>query len=380
MFEGGIREVDGAGRLLKSIAGNFFHNEIQDNHRVFRYAASMPGKLMPLRLGVGSQVGDGAKGGNVRSLHSITLELMESAIYGRGSGLDSTAWGQIKEATPETKKERDQSKVFYDFMKRHCSLYEGMFSAAEIGVLNFPWQNYYPKNSHRSTDYLANELLINQVPFDFVSEKGIDKGLLNGYKYLFAVDVKYVSDEDVKKFNLFVKNGGTLMILGEFATHDTQLKVRKTLPFSRSGKDLNSFGKGKICRFKSTDISAEYVTTILQETGANHTIDTSCAGLSCMLYAQTAPSRKYVLHLLNYNIPLNYGDESNVCAMGAREIELVIAENEKVKAITCFGLDDKSSKKIKFIQDGATVRFTVPGFDVYQVYEILIKKGYSDAN
>jgi hypothetical protein len=372
MFEGGIREVDGAGHVFKSIAGDFFHNEFQDNQRVFRYSASIPGKLMPLRLGVGSEEGNVTKSGKVRSLHNITLELMEAAIYGRGSGIDSTVWGQIKETTPETKMERDKPKEFYDFIKKHSSLYEGMVSAAEIGVLNFPWQNYYPKNSHRSTDYLANELLINQVPFDFVSEKGIAKGLLRCYKYLFAVDVKYVSDEEVEKFNLFVKNGGTLIILGEFATHDIQLRVRKTLPFSGSVNNATMFGKGKIFRFECTGISTEYITTILQETGTGYEVDALCEGLSCMLYAQTAPLRKYVLHLLNYNIPLNYGDENDVSVLGTREIKMIIAENEKVKEIKYFDLDSKNSKKVDFFQDGAVVRFMVPGFDVYRVCEILI--------
>ncbi|MFH1616691.1 MAG: hypothetical protein ABIG61_16605 [Planctomycetota bacterium] len=362
MFEGGLRQFEGAGRVYKHIAGQFIQDGYQTNIHVCRYTASLPGKLKTLIIAHKTP----------RSKKEVYLGLGELSAYGRGIG-DGSYWGRPWETEDQARKKDNAARSFFDFVKANKRLYEKNYSACEIGIFYWPWQFYYPANKHRNTNYLMDCMITNHIPFDCISEQALEKGLLGSLKYLFTVDVKYLTEEQLNKVKNFVSKGGSLIIMGDFATHDHQCRKRKTLPFASASDNGISHGKGKVYRFPVAEISDKGVTMILQATCAPDLAgNSSWPGLGCILYAKS-DLRGFVLHLLNYNIPLNYGGEKEVQALGKIPIELTLPTNIKVSSVKYADVEKKRFKMVKHKQLGPQLSFTLPGFAAYMVCDIEIQ-------
>jgi hypothetical protein len=362
MFEQGQGQMDGAGRVFKPLAGHFFIDKYQHNMNIFRYTDSFAGKLSAVSLGC-MRIPDIPLPGNAR------LEIGETAAGG-GSGT-SNFWSTLR--LGNNKKDIAESKEaekLYRFLDQQRSLYDNNVSAAEIGVLNFPWQYYYPQNCHRSTEYLANSLLTSGIPFDFVSEQGLARGVLCGLKYLFALDVKYMSENELNRIKAFVHAGGTLIIMGQFATHDLHMQKRKAASLLR-GTNRNSSRQAGVFRYNSTEISNRYVDEILAETGTGYRVPDDAIGVSCALQVKRTSPPSYLLNLLDYNLPLNYIDTTYDYKKRNYEIALALPPKVKVRQVRVVDTHNTKSRKLKHDQAGSTVRFSVPGFDGYTACEIL---------
>ena len=139
----------------------------------------------------------------------------------------------------------DQRAAFTRLAEEHSDWYEGLASAARVG-LAFSIENLHLEDvPHVHAVYRFNHYLTDQqVPFDLLVEEHLaDADYLAGYRVVIIPAARYMADEACRALAAFVEGGGTLVLAGECGTHDLRAQKRAEDPFAHVAE-----GRGRLIR------------------------------------------------------------------------------------------------------------------------------------
>lgn len=100
-----------------------------------------------------------------------------------------------------------------------------------------------------STDYVTEAkaayegAYFTDAPCAFVTERGVEAGVLGKYKLVLLPHAANAPDSVVEAFQRYIENGGTVMAIGECFTHDEYRRLRKTA--------LHTAGTGRLVSYPS---------------------------------------------------------------------------------------------------------------------------------
>ncbi len=121
-------------------------------------------------------------------------------------------------------------KRVFGFHQKHEDVYANLESVAEILVVR-------PKGRFGNTEYggWIRTLTERHFLFDEILENRLFVADLKQYKAIILADAKAINDEDSKRLDDYVENGGILIASGESGCHDAQYEPREQFGFKSMG-------------------------------------------------------------------------------------------------------------------------------------------------
>ena len=344
MAEGGSGP-QGAGCLVKPIIGDIAVREVMDNILDYRYYADIPGDVRPMLLKLGQT--DSAR----------KLCIAEAAAFGSG------AYNGVR---PNS---RDLQRPYIQFILDHRDIYEGKVSAARVAMTFFPMRSFYSGSRHYGAAFqMKDRLAALQIPFDCFSETGLDPDVLRTYDALVVPELAYVSDQQLGTIRDWVDGGGTLVAVGEFATHDDLCRERAALTWLPEPGASATVGAGRVVRFAAIPGRAEMLEALAPKGEMRVVVEPDRLGRPMLRTMAYQDSAEVVVHLLNYSCPVEAGRGDNapeenvtVCAP--------LPQGRSVAAVTCYDPEGEPFTPEFQVRDGACW-FTVPEVPVYVVCRV----------
>jgi len=123
------------------------------------------------------------------------------------------------------------NRLFADY----AEWFEGYTSAAKVGLACCLDDVHLENGEHvRLVNRVSHYLNAQQVPFDFLLEEHLaDEAYLSGYRVAIIPAVRYMSDRQCRALASFMRKGGTLVLIGEVGTHDTDARPRTKSPLAK---------------------------------------------------------------------------------------------------------------------------------------------------
>jgi len=150
----------------------------------------------------------------VQDEHAAELANAEAAAGGSGG-----AFIQPGIAAPEARLK------YRTFFEGNRALFEGNVSYADVGVAFFFDQTYYENLENlRETYQLVLHFADNHVLFDLVTEQNFDS--IDKYRVVVLPDIRFMSDQQIARAELYAAQGGGLIIIGEAATRYMNARTR----------------------------------------------------------------------------------------------------------------------------------------------------------
>ena len=313
------------------------------------------------------------------------------------------------------------------FFEKYKHLYEGFHSAAEVGLAHFFDQFYYYNIDHsRAVRALNRYLADQQIPFDHLIEEDFKPERLLKYKVIILPNIVYMSPAEISAVKEYLKNGGTVVAIGENGTHDRYCRTQKSsadffsdsnkvkglicfdnlsevLPHrgiylepgiqaSRGGKFIQAFSDDRlaryeylaeldrILRFKRYQIPGPLTAIIENSLARNpNLIDPAeGSGIRTTIYRKKQKhGQQLVIHLANKNIPLAV-DESQRKLQPVHELKIDIPINDKQIVETIRLYDPDRMDQCPILMENVSpkngyVRVTLPLLRAYALLEIVIK-------
>jgi hypothetical protein len=252
------------------------------------------------------------------------------------------------------------------FFKKNMRLFSGTAYSGGVIVSSNPWDN------RRQGKFLP--LLTNHLPFELTVRK-LDKEVLNDCKYLFLLDARCVSEEEIAPLRDFVKEGGMLILAEQSAVFDGNAWERETsllleafnLKAATEDKAIFQYGSGSIiCVASEKDLLS-----VIEDIRKNSPVQITGAGknlevIPCVHNESGAgiPER-IVIHYLNH-------DTADKISGAATEVSL--PRNFKVKKLEYFSPDEKRNIPVKYqtkVKKGrTTITYVLPDTRIYGLVNI----------
>ncbi|MBM4045324.1 MAG: hypothetical protein FJ279_09435 [Planctomycetes bacterium] len=346
MFEGSGRMPEGAGCVLTPIIGNVTRRRVIDNILAYRYCADVPGDIRPMFLELG------------RTASSRKLCLAEAAAFGSG------AYNGVR---PNT---RDVQRPYIEFLLKHKALYDGKVSASAVAIPYFPTQGYYPNSRHPGGVVgLKDRLGALQIPFDCFSETGLALATLRTYAVCIVPELKYASNAHVEVLRDYVRGGGRLLLLGEFATHDDLCRERPAPDWLPPTDGERKLGGGVVVH-RALMPTATQMLQLLAPAGEPRLVVEPRPMLRAMMYE--SPTER-IIHLLNYNCPVEGQNAEPVAEKDVRT-RIPLPQGKGVKALTCLVPEGTAFSPPFEVRDHACW-FTLPEVALYVVCRLELHEG-----
>ncbi|HNT88135.1 MAG TPA: hypothetical protein PKL84_09750, partial [Candidatus Hydrogenedentes bacterium] len=117
-------------------------------------------------------------------------------------------------------------RTYREFFRDHASLYEGFRSAARVALAHCFDQTHYLNNEHLRCVAAINRYLADQqIPFDHVTEPDLrNPARLAAYRVVVLPALVFVDDAQRRAIRGYVESGGTVVLVGDFATHDERCR------------------------------------------------------------------------------------------------------------------------------------------------------------
>lgn len=342
MSEGG-RGLNGAGCTVTRIIGDIFYREIHDNILEYVYGRDVPGDLRTMLLKLGP------------SEASRKLVLAEAAAFGSG------AYNGVR---PNS---RDQQAPYIRFLREHADLYDRKVSLARVAMPFFPMRDFYGSRHSGALRQLFTRLCELQVPCDLFSENGFDAQVLATYDLLIVPQMDYFSDAHLAIVEGFVRAGGTVLVVGDFATHDELMRPRDEVDWLPPADGEATLGQGLVIRRELMPTNSELL-TLLGRVGETRLVVEEGRGERTLLRtAAYADEDEVIVHLLNYSVPIQPGPE--VVPQRDVRVRAPLPNGASVAGVTLLTPEAEQMTVEYETRDGACW-FTVPEVVIYVVARV----------
>jgi len=348
MAEGG-RGLEGAGCTVKRVIGEIQYREIHHNILDYEYGRDIPGDIRPMLLKMGHSEG------------SRKLVLAEAAAFGSG------AYNGVR------RNSREQQAPYIRFLLDNPDIYDGKVSGARVAMTFFPMRDFYRSESGRSYHTQTARRVFErlgelQVPCDLFSETGMEPDVVATYDLLILPDMTYLSDQHLATVREFVEQGGTALIIGEFATHDELMQPRDPIGWLPDEDGRRSLGEGTVVRAGLLPTQTELLEALASLGELRLVVDEGRMGRPLMRAACYADQDEVVVHLLNYAVPIELGP-GEIIPQRDVHVRAPLPEGASVAAVTCVvpEMDDLAPEFE--VREGACW-FTVPEVPIYVVCRV----------
>ncbi len=243
------------------------------------------------------------------------------------------------------------------FFETHPDLYAGLDSYAPLGVLAWPEQEWHANADHlpavrQVTDALTEARLL----FDYVPESQTTLEQLKRYDTVVAADTSHVSDEQLATLTEYVKGGGKLITMGEFASHEPTMQERPPASLGALSARIECENLEQLVKTLATGSSG----TASQE--QNHVKINAFAG-----------DGRIIVHVVNYNVPLGV-DARPPIEMEDFELEIPLTQGMRCSQAVAYAPDDPQPVELELRNLAGKAVLTLPPLRVYQVVELTVGK------
>lgn len=272
----------------------------------------------------------------------------------------------------------DALNEYRRFFETHPQLYAGLDTYSPVAVLALPEQQWLGNPSHMGTVRLLTDLLTSEhVLFDFVSEFRLQESALNRYQSLMVTDLHVVSDDQLAVLESYVKQGGHLFVVGDFAAQDEFLDTRdaKETPLlalvNGSGDDSASYGRGHVTRVARID---DIPASLGKTASVLHSPDSQLgAQVKVNAFQEDADTpRRLILHLVNYNVPLGVEPVPPVPVEGL-ELAIPLPEACQTVSARAYSPARVQAEELTVRHDKRLATIAVPSLRIYEVIEVLLR-------
>ena len=360
----------------------------------------------------------------VRSIESF-IELGLAECWAGGGG--AFCWYSLEFA--------DIRGRYAQFARSHPKLYEGLTSFSRVGLCFFFDQLYFENIEHLRQVYALSHYLTDQgVLFDFVPESACQLETLRRWKAVIVPHITHISDEQKNALTEYVREGGTLVIVGHCAER-TETAVSRTEtseedPFRIVSENLKTIACGSVeynqgnilygrtlsdllpvYRCSLDTLKNFYFTTgdlvgdnrksngqeLMARAGSQFKIDryVSDGGPLERMLAKAVPDplgvfpgdpipglrasaylsddgKRLVVHLVNYNVPIN-GEDHRPEPVRDVVLRIPLPDGKKTSGAYCFEPGISCVTSLFFPTRKGTVNIRVPQVRIYRVIEVLLE-------
>ncbi|MGD9496859.1 MAG: hypothetical protein AB7Y46_11205 [Armatimonadota bacterium] len=342
MSEGGAG-LDGAGCTVRRIIGEITYREIHDNIVEYVYGRDIPGDIRTMLLKLGP------------SDASRKLVLAEAAAFGSG------AYNGVR---PNS---RQVQAPYIRFLLDHADLYAGKTSIARVAMLFFPMRDFYGSGHSSTMRRVFDRLGELQVPCDLFSETGLEPRTLATYDLLIVPQMEYLSDQHLATIEGFVRGGGRVLIIGDFATHDDLMRPRPAVAWLPPVGEERALGAGAVIRRDLLPTNTELLGLLAADM---RLVQDEGAGRDLLRVAAYADAREMVIHLLNYSVPIESGAGDVIPQRDVR-VRLPLPQGSSVAGVVLLAPEAEDAPVPFEVREGACW-FTVPEVAIYVVARITL--------
>ncbi len=285
--------------------------------------------------------------------------MAEAAALGYLTNAIATPWQQAED--------RQVVIRYFDFLRRHGSLYEGSESYAEVGLL-FP-RRALEAGDASPLEYVeaAGRTMIRQhVLFDMVPDDMLAQTDLGRYRVLVVAAPEFLADKDRHLLARFVQAGGKILVTpvsGEdrgrpgAATIQAQRRAAAARPLAFDVVEVSNARQ-------NPGIILPRLKGLLGKDASRFE-----APWTVEVHAYCQP-RRLLVHLVNYN----HKEKASGKSVSEREaplaadpvaISLRLPEGFKVKSAAFLSPEDDRIHRLEFQQRGRMAELKTPGFLVY---------------
>jgi len=291
--------------------------------------------------------------------------------------------------------------VFHDalneyrrFFETHPDLFAGLDSYAPIGVLAWPEQHWYEYRAHMMTvRALTSALTEAHVLFDYVPESLLDDVRLRRYAAVVAPDLPYVSNAQLQLLTQYVKGGGHLLVLGDFAKYDEAMRERKRdasregeapaeplalgsagaspSPMAASGAPQR-LGQGTVTRCASVHEISSALSSVLGAEPSALSCPDAQRGPHVKVNAFRASDR-IIVHLVNYNVALGL-KATEPEAVDGLSLSLPLPDGLKAASATSYAPDEPQAAPLPVQTASGRAQVRLPALRIYRVVELRLGK------
>jgi len=267
------------------------------------------------------------------------------------------------------------------FFEEHPQLFAGLDSYARVGVLTWPEQGWLGDPVHMgAVRRLTKALCERHVLFDFIPETTFCQAALQRYSTLVAPRVHAISEEDLKTLEDYVRTGGKLVTVGDFAPQNERLEQRiidNTTwggPLAASPATPSALGNGTVRRYDdeqsaATGLAGQY--TVLTGSPETTSPRLACVRVNAYRSLPGTATQRTVVHIVNYNIELGV-DEKTVSPITGLTVRILLPRGTSVLSASSVCPESDTVTDLSPSMEGGTVALALPPLTVYRVVELLL--------
>lgn len=326
---------EGPGVQVKQIVQQITLRTMADNILDFRYIADVPGDLRAMLLKLG------------QTPAAQRLAIAEAAAFGSG------AYNGVRKDT------RESQRPYIEFLLKHKDLYEGKTSAAQVAVLYYPMQAYYPNGGHHlaTAMQVKDRLGTMQVPFDCFSEMGLTAARLKTYRMVIVPQLMYLSEAHLKLLRDYAAGDGKLLLINDCGSHDDLMRERAIQPCP--------FTPAAVMR--PTVPAPADMTTLLTSAGIQPLVSDSPNHQFLRVMTYESPGERLV-HLVNYNCPIMARTGDAVPDENVR-VQVPLPAGKRGAEVTVYS-PEAGESKLQSEAKGGVCSFVVPEVGIYVVCRV----------
>ena len=294
------------------------------------------------------------------------------------------------------------SRTLLGFVQRNEDLYFRSRSLATVAVVYSAWsQAIHAYPAKRWPAHWMGQLLLDRhVPFDYVAaERDLNAQALEKYQTLIVPDQGCLSDPQVEAVRAFLQRGGNVVLTGDTAKFDQELRPRATaLSETLAGLRLSgparvTVGRGKLAVFADSP-EAEYWRQNPRDFAKTDKLPPptplapAIAETLDWVFAQTLPvevqapattvvlprlnENRILLHFVNYDV---YPDGKELHAARDLRVTLPLPAGVRAANVEIVSPDFDGAQPVTSAHtESGVLRFTVPELKVYSVAVVRLER------
>ncbi len=376
-IQGGLKDADfvmfektsgeygtNPGLVLNPVLPDIFVRACNDNIFDYKFVQCLRQRVKPIIL---------SRGGYPKELPHLVLNRNSARLGMAECGAFSGGGGFL--LRPRFDVYHDALNEYRRFFETHPSLYAGMDSYAQVGVLACAEQDWLGNTRHMADVKLLSDILADShILFDLASELQLKREVLSRYSFVVAPRLVAVSESQLSVLADYVRKGGHLVVVDEFATKNETLVQRDT-----NGKEykflMGAAADRRGSGFVSVCNDLETVPGLLGRSAVLACPDNR-TGSQVKVNAFSAIDRKsgrLVLHFVDYNVQLGV-EAPEPKTINDIQASVPLPAGMKVISARCFAPDKAEPEVVAVHCVDGRVRFNLPALRIYSVVELQVEE------